>query len=181
MKIRIQADDPDVLALTAQAVRESNQKRNTTLTIRCSTCGAELAQVGDYPSGVLFSSWISTPALNAWATAVRGEPVLERHAAGEEPTGPVDMATFARWLTTDTGSEPGSTDRPVGVIALLALPHEVAQDYPDLLVRCSRHGAAVLDRRSVLAMSRASRDEWIINVAEALEAEILPADSGWLR
>jgi len=44
-----------------------------------------------------------------------------------------------------------------GTIALLALPPAMHQEYPDLMVRCKRHGDAVLPREELLRDLRERR------------------------
>jgi hypothetical protein len=65
-----------------------------------------------------------------------------------------------RWLaenyeTIEESGEPIDAPLRHGVTALLALPRELAQDYPDLLMRCDNgHGDYVADRVETIALLR---------------------------
>lgn len=146
--LRLQADDPAVLARTLRALEASAGARPVAL--RCSECGTVLARVGTTTHGPLFtSSWpveVPSPWMGGWVRAADGAPLSRRHVLAME-----------RAATTDrSGAEWTGVERH-GVIALLALPPALAQDYPDLLVRCPRHGAAVLERHDVLDWMHAGR------------------------
>jgi hypothetical protein len=129
--IRLEADDPQVRALTVKAFADS-AGRKPSLAIRCAKCGALLAHAGWTKFGPLFTS--------SWT-------VESKKLTGE--TRQVDRMST---LIEQSGAPIGEEQH--GVIALLAPPPALSQDHPDLLVRCSNHGDAVLDRQHVLTWLR---------------------------
>jgi hypothetical protein len=139
--IRLEADDPDVRALTVKALADT-ASRTPGLTIRCANCGAELAQAGKTKFGPLFTS--------TWTVddgTIAGARPVDRVAEIVEQSGPPPIEGH-------------------GVIALLALPPKLPPDHPDLLVRCRDDGDALLDRQTVLEwMIRQKRRTTIVDVA----------------
>lgn len=131
--LHIEAEDEAVWARTLDALADS---RGVAPSVRvwCDRCpGRDLAEAGMTKYGPLFTSSWSTPPLPA-AAAVR------------------KVARRLRWSTDGVaGTE--------GVIALLRLPPDLPQDYPDLMVRCPKHGDAVLRRLDVVAKVRGGRKE----------------------
>jgi hypothetical protein len=161
--IRLQADDPGVLALTRTALEQSRHL-TPALTIRCVDCRAVLAHAGYTPTGPLFTStWrYALPAdMN-----LNGQPLNRRrqHRVEQELGAEVE------------GAE--DIDGTTGVIALLALPAGMPPDYPDLAVRCPRHGDLLLDRLEALERLRGSED-WDVRT-ERPRLELVPPDSSWL-
>jgi hypothetical protein len=144
--LRIQADDPDVLTRTAEALELSTTLGKPPLRMRCEQCRRRLAQVGDIPGyGPLFTSSWEVPAPEEHSVIVNG-----RELHGRE---------LRRWFddnyeTLSQSGEPIDAPLRDAVIALLALPATMPQDYPDLLVRCRGHGDYVADRQEVLALLR---------------------------
>lgn len=140
--LRLEPDDPAVRERIAAAVEVTNARNvRPTLLVRCSQCGAKLAQVGDVPDyGPLFtSSWPVSP--DDWASVI---------VDGAKLGGVARM----RWMAEhyETVSESGRpTNVPLrhGVIALLELPLDFSQDYPALMMRCERHGDYVGDRLDI--------------------------------
>ena len=79
-ELRLQADDPAVLALTALALEDSIAIRNPPLQIACQRCGALLARVGDTEHGPLFTScWPSEPELT-YSVTVKGRKLSRSEA-----------------------------------------------------------------------------------------------------
>lgn len=172
MSLRVQADDPDVLALTAQAVRESNRHRDIVLTVRCRHCRDKLAEVGRTPSGLLFASRIPQVTESNLSDGERFLTSAEVHKMAASPG-------TAKALAGGAGR-----DTPNGVIALLNLPKDMSRDYPDLIVRCRQHGDTVLDRVAVLeaVMKRRHPREPRELLADGGPVHRLPiADTSWLR
>ncbi len=144
--LRIQADDPDVLARTGEALRLAAGIKPP-LQLRCAQCRDLLARVGDVPIyGALFVS--------SWKVEIGNEQRVladDRDLKGRERR---------RWLaenyeTIEESGEPIDAPLRHGVTALLALPPELAQDYPDLLMRCDNgHGDYVADRVETIALLR---------------------------
>jgi hypothetical protein len=130
--IRLEADDPQVRARTLDALADS-AGRKPSLTIRCSKCGALLAQAGRTKFGPLFTS--------LWTA--------ENKLIGE--TRQVD-----RMYTVIEQSGPPIGGEQHGVIALLDLPPALS---PDLLVRCRDHGDDVLELQQVLTWLRGKSNE----------------------
>lgn len=146
MMLRLMADDPAVVELTGAAVSASNEHRvKPTLQIICQKCGSVLAKVGDTECGPLFTSvWtIASPLF--FVEYVRGRKLSRKQA----------LANMERHLVSRSGQAMDAS-RHNCVVALLALPANVAPDYPDLLVRCAKHGDAILDRLETLQWLRES-------------------------
>jgi hypothetical protein len=139
--VKIHPDDDTVWALTLDAVKDS-QGRKQSLTVRCSQCRRALAGAGQTKNGALFVSYWE---LEQGFTGVfyKGQRVPRR----------VAIKGLDRIMPVVDQSGPASSE-PAGQFgfALLELPCELAQDYPDLLVRCARHGDAVLNRIEVLEL-----------------------------
>ena len=137
MTLRLEADDPRVLERTQRALEESAHAKP--VKIRCAGCQSTVALIGTTASGPLFiSSW---PAERPTDHAVRvNEVELAPRAARK-------WVDKQHPLVARSGAP---VDRPEvhGSVALLALPIELRQDYPDLLVRCNEHGDEVRSGRS---------------------------------
>lgn len=143
MTLRLEADDARVLALTRRAIEESVHVKP--VKIRCAGCHSTVALVGSTASGPLFiSSW---PAERPVGHVVRVD--------GVELPPPAARKWMQKHhpLVAQSGAP---VDRPEvhGAIALLALPPALPQDYPDLLVRCDKHGDELLERHTVLEWLR---------------------------
>jgi hypothetical protein len=144
--LRLEADDPAVLERTGRALEDSVSIRRPPLRLTCHQCGHELARVGDTAHGPLFVSSWEVPAPEAHVYVVNGERLRPRaaHQFMEQHTELIEQA-----------GPPMGTPFIHGVTALLALPAGMTPDYPDLLVRCNKHGDKVLDRIEVIAWLRA--------------------------
>lgn len=141
--LRLEADDPEVLARTRRAIEESAHVKP--FQILCAGCGSTVALVGSTASGPLFSS--SWPVERPVDYVVRVDGV-------ELP--PRAARTWMQQQHPLVARSGAPVDRPEvhGAVALLALPPDLPQDYPDLLVRCIDHGDEVLDRHAVLEWLR---------------------------
>jgi hypothetical protein len=145
--LRTQANDPEVLARTGEALEIAATLGKPPLRLHCNECRGLLARVGDIPGyGALFVSSWEVPAPPSLDVTVNGRKLRRRE--------------LRRWVAEnyETISQSGEPiDAPLrdAVIALLALPATMTQDYPDLLMRCDRgHGDYVADRHQVLALLR---------------------------
>jgi hypothetical protein len=147
--IRLEATDPAVSERTLDALVAS-QAAEPALRIRCAKpqCRALLAYAGTTSLGPLFASWWDVDLPLGRDYVVNGERLSRRAALRHEAE--------TRPLVTQSGRPITDTDRH-GAIALLALPPEMVQDYPDLMVRCITHGDTVLDRTLVLDLLHAGQ------------------------
>jgi hypothetical protein len=143
--LRLQADDPAVLERTGRALTDSQLIRRPPLSFTCDHCGRTLARVGDTAHGPLFTSTWEIPAPMPQVIVVNGERLRPRAARKF-----VEQHTD---LVEESGKSM-ATPLAHGVVALLALPAGMTQDFPDLLARCNAHGDAILDRLSVIAQLR---------------------------
>jgi hypothetical protein len=146
--LRLQADDPAVLEQTGRALADSQSIGRPSLSFTCDQCGRTVARVGDTPHGPLFTSTWEIPAPEPVVIVLDGERLRPRAAR-----------RFVEQHTDLVGESGKSITAPLahGVVALLALPAGMTQDFPDLVVRCNAHGDAVLNRIGVLARLRAIR------------------------
>jgi hypothetical protein len=139
--LRLEADDEDVRTLTALALQDALGIPDPPLRIVCQQCGALLGHGGDTPHGPLFTS--------TWTVEPPGAVVT---VSGHR----LPHSAATRWidehqpLVERTGAPMRNPVRH-GVRALLT---PGLADYPDLLVRCAKHGSMVLDRDEVLAWVR---------------------------
>jgi hypothetical protein len=147
--LRLVADDPAVFERTGHAVDDSRQIPDPPLQLTCRRCGAVLAKAGDTAGGPLFTStWLREPGLGH--AIFVGDRRLSRSQT---------IRHRERDLAQRSG-KPLHAPARHGVVALLALPVGMASDYPDLLVRCDKHGDTrghgdtVLDRAAVLGWLR---------------------------
>ncbi len=173
-KLRLQPSDPEVIDLTCRVV-EASEIATAQLVGLCAKCQpksrVELAKVGYTGGHALFKSSWRVP-LDA-GISINGERVNQRqYEIFEKRLG---------FATSVTGHIDRNADHTV--FALLALPLELRADYPDLLVRCERHGDAVLDRLEALDRLRVAASGgdplWKIDVNfPRLEYE--PPDPTWL-
>ena len=142
--LRLEADDPAVLEFTGLALHDSVDIPDPPRLL-CKSCQRKLGAAGDTAHGPLFvSSWEYEPPLSHSVT-VNGRRLSRRAAI--------------RWREehdelVERRGEPLHKPLEHGVTALLLLPAELAQDYPDLLVRCDKHGDTVLDRAQVIGWLR---------------------------
>lgn len=141
--LRLDADDEQVYALTVRA-NDDSRRRRPSVRFVCDQCGAKLGSAAHTAHGPLFTS--------SWETPPGAQDVTLRRL----------LSRLAR--TKPTGDSRRGAQRD-GVIALLALPPDVPQDYPDLMVRCAVHGDALLDRRDIL---RAISGQSVVKVATRL-------------
>lgn len=137
--LRLSASDPEVWRRTLDAnVMTNDPATSKPIPVRCKKCQDRLGSVGLTPLGVLFtSSWavrrdFFTESTGFGAGVGRLSPKDARHILDEFV--PVEQTS---------GRKPQKRD---GTIALLTLPPELPQDYPDLMVRCEDDGDAVMDR-----------------------------------
>ncbi|MCA9851489.1 MAG: hypothetical protein KC461_12705 [Dehalococcoidia bacterium] len=136
--VRIDAADDNVWRLTLAAL-EASTATAPTLTIRCAKCGAQLGLAGVVPGhGPLFTAAWQVPLASPWR--VNGRRLSEREARRYERSRAIEATESGEQVTDETHS----------TIALLRLPASCPQEYPTLLVRCARHGDAILDRAAVL-------------------------------
>jgi hypothetical protein len=137
--LRLVADDAAVFDLTHRAAVAAGEIPDPPLRIGCQRCGAVLARAGDTDHGPLFtSSWQREPGL-----------AHEVHVGGRRLSRSKTIDHLEHDIVERSG-RPMHAPVTHGAVALLALPTDVPADYPDLLVRCDKHGDAVLDRRQVL-------------------------------
>lgn len=148
--LRLEADDPGVLARTGLALLDAAEIPDPPLRLICRRCGALLARAGDTPHGPLFMSWWKARPGIGYVIVHGGQELKPREAK--------------RWRDEhekllDSGGQPMQVPVRHGVCALLAPPADMAQDFPDLLVRCEKHGDATLDRHEVLRWLRQAARE----------------------
>jgi hypothetical protein len=140
--LRMEADDPEVLELTGIALHDAPEIPDPALRVACQRCGAQLGRGGDTAHGPLFiTSWLANPP-SSTVISVNGRVLSYKNAT--------------RWVDEhekllDRSGKPLRAPIRHGVRALLT-PGLV--DYPDLLVRCLKHGDEVLDRDEVLGWIR---------------------------
>lgn len=140
MTRRLDHDDAATRARAHAAVAQPPLPGTNPLQVRCRHCGGRLAQAWLTESGPVFcSSWPSDDRFPVLVTD--GTRRLSRPAS--------------RWR--EGQREPWEVH---GCIALLAEP-----DRPDLMVRCPKHGDAVLDRDEVLRRLRRGDAAWKVPVA----------------
>jgi hypothetical protein len=140
-QLRLEADDADVLRRTALALHDAKAIPDPPLQIRCRQCQVPLARVGDTPHGTLFtSSWLINPP---------GDVVI----VGDRE---LPYKTATKWIEAhaEVYREGTPMRDPVQQRLVRALISPGLSDYPDLLVRCEKHGYEVLDRNDVLRWLR---------------------------
>lgn len=138
--LRLNAVNEEVWRRTGKAVSDS-MRRKPSLEVWCGRCGRHLGAAGSGTYGPLFtSSWLVELPL-ASATYVNGRRLSRRETLIYQ-----DTVFPAR----ERSGAPIPNEKIEGTIALLALPPELHQEYPDLMVRCKHHGDAVLAREDVL-------------------------------
>jgi hypothetical protein len=154
VKARLEASDPAVWARTLEALADT-MHRKPQLTVHCRQCGGKVGYAGPTDYGPFFVS-------AGW-----NEP-RDPFPAGEVigPDGPLKGRAKARFMESvwepmeQWGPPPDHPDRSAA-IALLSLPPELVQDFPDLLVRCPRrHGDTILDRFETLERLRRGETRW---------------------
>lgn len=138
--LRINAEDVDVWRRTCAAFLDCQGKKEA-LTVKCRRCGRLLGAAGSTDYGPLFTSWWTVDLPLSFETYVDGRKLSRgealRHRDRDSPV-------------TERSGPPIRDEGNEGVVALLELPPEMAQEYPDLMVRCADHGDAVLARVEVL-------------------------------
>lgn len=156
--------------LTAAALLAARDAKHAA-SFRCSVprCGRVLARVGLTSAGPLFtSSWeVETPI--GFAVKVNGRKLSRREA----------LAFRDRTRPVLERSGPKITETTVdGVVAHLALPAGI-DDYPPLLVRCPRHGDAVIPLD--LARAALRRKPGLVTVSKPFTAYAFHDPEGsWL-
>lgn len=142
--ISLTAKDPVVLDLTAKALLASRSMMPI-LELRCvrGACGDLLGGAAVTPFGPLLTT--------SWTVPVQADLAVD----GSELSLVKFNATMKARGATLEGDIP--VDRK-GTVILLQLPSNVAQDFPDVIVRCRTHGYAQLERLAVLdALRQASK------------------------
>jgi hypothetical protein len=144
-QLQLNASDRSVWRLTLEACQAPRPE--LLLAVRCSR-GCLLAQCGTTAVGPLFiSEWEVETDL----------PFKFRHdTLGDLSRRDAMRFRDATWPVEERSGAPITHTERHGTIALLALPPDLPQQFPDLLVRC-KHGDAVLDRAEVLMWIRAGR------------------------
>lgn len=116
------------------------------LDIRCVACGSKLGYVVKTAHhGLGFASTWRTELPLGFEVHVNGRKLSRGEAIKHERT--------STQVVRREGPPMDYTGRD-GVIALLTLPPDMVQDYPALLVRCTEHGDAELDRLEVVERAR---------------------------
>lgn len=160
----------EVRRLTVAAVAASS-KVTPTLTVRCSQCKGSVGHAAMTSAGPFFtSSWTVQDALG-FEVVVGGRTLNRRQA--------VRYRDQQLPVATSSGS-PIANEHVDGLHALLALPPGVGDDYPALLVRCDKHGDAVLDRLELLAALRRDEPSFLAALSWPLTPYQAP-DSTWLE
>ncbi|MBK8333278.1 MAG: hypothetical protein IPL07_13090 [Acidimicrobiaceae bacterium] len=138
--LRLEVQSEDVWNLTLQAMATAHDLgAEHSLEIRCVAggCGQLLGVAGMVPGfGPLFTS--------RWMVPVQS-PITYKGATMSERRARHLLAQSNN--VTITGAP--LLEVPTGVIGLIG---EGLDEYPDLLVRCAKHGDLVLDRAEVLRM-----------------------------
>jgi hypothetical protein len=161
--IRLQSPEPTVWARTLDALIASRLIKPA-LTVRCKQCHAQLARAGVTPLGPLFTSSWTVEVPTPFEVFVDGQR-LSRRAAIRHHANTTEVAGQSGPAISDTEIH--------GTIALLALPPEMPQDYPPLMVSCARHGDALVGRSEVLADLRAgSRVLYVLVSLPRLEYDV---------
>ncbi len=148
--LKLNPEGRDVWRLTWDALLDSNSRKHS-LTVKCRErgCGNTLARAGTTKYGPLFVSWwtVELP-LGYGETYVDGRKLSRR----EE----LRFRELFLPIVKSSGA-PIPDGRVDGTIALLALPPEMRQEYPALMVRCPDHGDATLERLDILDDLRSRR------------------------
>lgn len=157
MELRLQAEDPDVLARTEEALKLSTAISKPALEIRCQACGSSLAGVADIPGfGPLFVS--------SWENVIDVGPHVVDKDGGELSARARAKKRKKDWtLVSSSGPPMTGAYEPHGVIALIGSD---SADCPDLLVRCRTHHDAVLDRIEVIKWLRSSVSVKTVHLGE---------------
>lgn len=158
---RIDADDPEVRSLTSRAWTDTTNRYAPEVTIICRSCGTVLGAMDTTKFGPLFLSW--------WD--------VEPHSEAELNGRPLKKREYERvleqagWRVESVSGNPDRLERH-GAAALLTLPPTMAEDCPDLMVRCEKHGDAILDRNEALSRlrTRPPRKKWKVTPSFPLQA-----------
>ena len=153
--IQLQATDPVVWQFTKDAA-VNNSSIAPSLTVHCKACQGLLAEVGITAAGPMFrSGWVVEKPLGR-EYVVNGKRLSRRAALRHE----AETALVVR-----ESGPPIVDEERHGTMALLVLPAGMVEDYPPLLVRCVRHGDAIVDRSAVIEATRANTPKMFIEVA----------------
>jgi hypothetical protein len=156
--LRINVADDDVWRATLAAVAAGS---SPTVTYRCQRCGAQLAGAAKTPYGPLFIATWQVPAVSGHV--LNGRRLTEREYRKRFPP------LYERGQPT--------LEIPESTLALLQVPAGMRAEYPDLLVRCTRDGDAVLERSVVLGdLERPPRRPVAVQVEMPFRAYIPPRD-----
>lgn len=139
LRLEVQSDEVWNLTLQAMACAHELGAKHT-LEIRCAAggrCGQLLAVAGEVPGyGPLFTSRWMVPVQSP--ITYKGASMSERRA----------RRLLAQSDNVTVTGEP-LLEVPTGAIGLIG---DGLDEYPDLLVRCPKHGDHLVDRGEVLAM-----------------------------
>jgi hypothetical protein len=167
--VRLDPATEEVRRLTDRAMAASATVKPT-LTVRCSQCHTAVGYAAMTSAGALFTSSWEVELPLGFDVIANGEKLNRRQAQRFRNRREVVTARSGPPIT-ETGTD--------GVVALLALPPGVAEDYPALLVRCKDHGDAVLSRVDVLAAVRDAKPSYRAVLSWPATAYTVP-DSTWL-
>lgn len=145
--LQLNAVNEDVWRRTGNAMLDS-VGRKPSIEVKCRRCGRTLGAAGNTAYGPLFTSgWpVELPLDEEFF--VDGRMLSRREALRLR-----DVVFPVR----ERSGPPIRDQKLEGTLALLALPPEMHQEYPDLMVRCDRHGDAVLLRQDLLDAFREGR------------------------
>lgn len=163
------ADDA-LWKLTLQALADTQHRTTPRVHIRCG-CGRSLGALDVVTQGPLFISAWDTPPPDTWKDT--GVKVFTSTDGEVDP-----KQFFADLPHRDYGSE--TTHGRECVIALIA--NDLA-DYPDLLVRCARHGDRILDRHDALDHLRqhppGTTGTWVVDPQFPRFTDLQVREDGW--
>lgn len=158
--LRICVRDDVVWRATIAAVVASRDLAPA-VTYRCRQCGAYLAGAAATSRGPLFVA--------TWQVQVFSGHVLNGRRLTERE--------YRKRFPPENERGRPMLEVPESTLALLQVPNHMRSEYPDLLVRCSRHGDAVLERSDVLGhLERRSRTAVPVDVKPPFRAYAPPRD-----
>lgn len=140
--VDLRVSDPAVWAYVCQLQHEAAVGR--ILAVRCAACNTKLGEAANTAHGPGFAAWWRDYVPQPWAVIVDGHKLTDRETMQH-------TLKRAEYVEGDWGKE------PCGYFAPLAIPPELPHEYVPLLVRCVRHGDAILNRGAVLAALRSTR------------------------
>jgi hypothetical protein len=140
-ELRLETGDPDVWQRTLRAAE--SRIGTKVIKVRCQEGGCELAQLAVTDLGPLFQSSFEAERPARFAATVNGHRL----------SGAERKAYDRLWPIVEQSGRPIEEVERHGSVALLVVPEDMVQDYPDLLVRC-QHGDAVVDRLEAVEWTR---------------------------